>query len=152
MVGGIVMKALKCKDLQISDWIKDKHDFPMQVRVVGEDYLYADFDGNEGDVWEYDDDTYLPYGIPITEEILKKNGFTWDEWGSNYKEANFLIQEKNIHIEWRMYSSYLAIWFDYDEHNDGVYADIVIPVKYLHELQQALRLAGIGDVADNFKI
>lgn len=144
--------TIKCRALMVGDWITDIHGFPMQITTVGDDYAYATFEGNEGDPWEYDDDTYPPYGIPITEEILKKNGFTWDVWGSNNIHATLLIKEKRVFIEWRAHSSYLAIWFDYDEHNDGVYADIVIPVKYLHELQQALRLAGMTDMANNFKI
>ena len=36
--------------------------------------------------------------------------------------------------------------------NDGVYSDIVIPIKYVHQLQQALRLAGMTEMANNFKI
>ena len=30
----------------IGDWLQDHTNFPMQVRVVGEDYLYADFEDN----------------------------------------------------------------------------------------------------------
>ena len=109
--------------------------------------IYCEF---EDGVYDVHQSTIHP--IHITEEILKKNGFTWTVWGNNNTHATLLIQDKRAFIEWRAHSSYLAIWFDYDEHNDGVYADIVIPVKYLHELQHALRLAGLEDVADNFEI
>ena len=34
----------------------------------------------------------------------------------------------------------------------GVYSDIVILVKYVHQLQQVLRLAGMAELANNFKI
>ena len=31
-------------------------------------------------------------------------------------------------------------------------ANIVIPVKYAHQFQQVLRLAGMAELANNFKI
>lgn len=38
----------------------------------------------------------------------------------------------------------MAIWFDWEEHNDGVFADYILPrPTYVHELQHALRLCGI---------
>ena len=35
---------------------------------------------------------------------------------------------------------------------EGAYANIVIPIKYVHQLQQVLRLAGLTDMANNFKV
>lgn len=46
----------------------------------------------------------------------------------------------------------LAIWNDHEPDNDGVYSDILIPIKYVHQLQQALRLVGLKELADNFKV
>ena len=34
----------------------------------------------------------------------------------------------------------------------GVSADIMIPVQYVHQLQQVLRLAGMAELANNFKV
>lgn len=39
---------LKCNELMFGDWITEKHEYPMQVTTVGKDYLYADFEDNEG--------------------------------------------------------------------------------------------------------
>ena len=36
--------------------------------------------------------------------------------------------------------------------DDGAYANISMPIKYAHQLQQALRLVGLNELADNFKI
>ena len=47
---------LKCDELMFGDWITEKHGYPMQVTTVGKDYLYADFEDNEGDVFEFDDE------------------------------------------------------------------------------------------------
>ena len=42
--------------------------------------------------------------------------------------------------------------YDYKIVNNGLLADINIPVKYVHQLQQVLRLAGMTELANNFKI
>ena len=41
---------MKCKELQISDWIADNNGFRWQIIGVGDDYAYATFEGNEGDL------------------------------------------------------------------------------------------------------
>lgn len=42
---------MKCRNLMVFDWIINSHNTPMQVISVGEDYAYADFEGNEGDLF-----------------------------------------------------------------------------------------------------
>lgn len=56
---------VKCASLMVGDWIADVHGFPMQVVTASTDYMYADFEGNEGDLWEYDDKLNPCYGIPV---------------------------------------------------------------------------------------
>lgn len=58
---------LKCNELMFGDWITDKHGYPMQVTTVGKDYLYADFEDNEGDVFEFDDEDSKPYPVTLTD-------------------------------------------------------------------------------------
>ena len=43
--------------------------FPMQVETISKDYVYLDFEGNEGDVYECSNEEIKP--IPITNELLK---------------------------------------------------------------------------------
>ena len=144
----------KCKDFMIGDWLQDNHQFPMQVKVVGEDYLYANFEGNEADPWEFDDKDEQPQPIEITKELLEKNGFEWKKsaYDHDFDFALLWLKEKRTYIELRNFNKTIAIWFDYIMPNDGVYADIVFPVKYVHEMQQVLRLAGLDDIANNFKV
>ena len=143
---------MKAKELQIGDWVATEHDFPMQIVNVGEDYAYATFEGNEGDPWEFDDKHSEPQPIEITDELLNTNGWklhTFNFLGDTY--TSFLSKDENRnHLEWRFRN--LSIWFDYEKDNDGVYADIIFPCKYVHQLQQVLRLAGMTDMANNFKI
>ena len=146
--------VMKCRDFMVGDLIMNSHGFPMQITSVGDNYLYADFEGNEGDVWEYDDKINVPNPIPITREFLEKNGFEWKEsaYDHDFDFALLWLKEKRTYIELRNFNKTIAIWFDYIMPNDGVYADIVFPVKYVHEMQQVLRLAGLDDFANNFKI
>ena len=145
--------TIKCRALTVGDWCCDKHGFPMQITNVGEDYAYATWEGNEGDPWEFDDKDDQPHPIEITRELLKANG--WEEhsyYSSFHKLSNYLfMKDKNgNHLD--LIHGTLAIWNDHEPDNDGVYSDILIPIKYVHQLQQALRLAGMTDMANNFKI
>lgn len=66
---------IKVQDLCIGNWVYDgeRTQFPMQVHTIGEDYVYLNFEGNEGDVWESTPEELQ--GIPLTEELLTKLGF-----------------------------------------------------------------------------
>ena len=68
-------EIIRCRALMVGDWCCDLHGFPMQITTVGDDYAYATFEGNEGDPWEFDDKDDQPQPIPLTPEILEKNGF-----------------------------------------------------------------------------
>lgn len=59
----------------LGNWVYDgeRTQFPMQVVGIGKDYVYLDFEGNEGDLWESTPEDLQ--GIPITKEMLEKIGF-----------------------------------------------------------------------------
>ena len=129
------MKAvtIRCRDLMVGDWCCDKHGFPMQITNVGDDYAYATFEGNEGDPWEFDDKDNQPQPIILTPEILEKNGWWYDMddmWQHN--EVGFYIEKFNGR-------------FQCYEIND-------IKLDSVHQLQQTLRLCGLNELADNFKV
>ena len=144
-----------CKELQFGDWCCSGHELPMQITNVGEDYAYATFEGNEGDPWEFDDNDDHPYPIPLTNDILRKNGwraesFMDSPWNSFVLIYYFVKDEGDIHLEYKCNT--LTIWLNYEEGNDGVCADIFLPCIFVHQIQQALRLAGMTEVANSFKI
>ena len=143
---------MKCRELQFGDWCCNEHGLPMQITNVGEDYAYATWEGNEGDPWEYDDKDDQPCAIEITPELLKANG--WDVFTYEIGVATYTTycskKEAGNYLEWKRGT--LSIWFDYKENSDGVYSDILIHVKYVHQLQQVLRLAGMTELANNFKV
>ena len=146
-MGGIVMK---CKELQIGDWIQDKNGNPMQIIGVGDDYAYATFEGNEGDPWEFDDKDDQPCAIEITDDILKQNKWEVHGYALLPSEHYFVKDDGGNHLLWS--HGTLSIWLACGEANDRVFSDVVLPCKYVHQLQQALRLAGLSEIADNFKV
>ena len=81
---------MKCKELQIGDWIQDHNGFQWQITGVGDDYAYATFEGNEGDPWEFNDKDDQPEGIPLTKEMLDANGFRYDRKTTGLSIVRFL--------------------------------------------------------------
>lgn len=128
---------IKTKELMLGNWVLAgaKTQFQMYVVGVFDDVAYLDFDGNEGDVWEEKEEDMLP--VPLTEEILLKNGFVLESDG--YVKEYLYKDQKNNYI--------------YIEFEDGKCAYICISVKrrevtenclkYLHEFQNMITLAGI---------
>ena len=62
-------------DLRLGNWLyeSDKSKFPMQVEGIGKDWIYLNFEGNEGDVFENTDKEIYP--IPITRGLIENLGF-----------------------------------------------------------------------------
>ena len=76
--------------------------------------------------------------IPLTPEILKKNGFV------EFIPHNWQIVINNIMIELREPEHNMAVWLDWVEHDTGTYASYIFPgPNCVHELQHALRLCNI---------
>lgn len=133
--------AIRCRDLMIGDWFLTSDGVPCRV------------DQNFGNhVWGYGQDLSIstdePYAIPITKEILEKNG-----WQSFVPTAytccqNYLSikNEGDIHIEWDREDETLSVW------EEGTNPDLFASVKYVHELQDALRLVGLKELADSFEL
>ena len=90
--------------------------------------------------------------IPLTPEILEKNGF----------ERSVMIPSKfyrNIDNEQLMFCSYGSCYgLGYVHWNESNDADIMHrlevqqPIMYIHQMQHALRLFGLDELADNFKV
>ena len=83
-----------------------------------------------------DYDNFAP--IRITDEILEKNGFTNDADGMN--DCDEIVSS----VEY-------GAWQRNTEDGFKMLADGK-SIRYVHELQHALRLMGLTDLSDNFKI
>ena len=141
---------IRCKDIMVGDYIANRNGSPMQIVAVDEDNAYATFEGNEGDPWEFDDKDDQPKPIEITEDILKEN--KWEVRGYTLlpDEHYCVIYVDKYVFLWSLGT--LSIWFDHKHYNDGVIADIIVSCKYVHQLQKVLRIAGLTDMANNFKV
>lgn len=141
---------MKCKEIQIFDWVQDKNGFQWQITGVGDDYAYATFEGNEGDPWEFNDKDDQPEPIEITEDILRQN--KWEVQGYTLlpSEHYYVKDEGGNHL--LLSHGTLSIWLACGEANDGVFSDVTVPCKYVHQFQQVLRLVGLSEIADNFKV
>lgn len=129
---------MKCNELMVGDWIAEIYGLPMQVVSVGKDYLYADFEGNEGNVVKFDDKSYKPYPIVLEDEFFEINDF--DE-RILYHRKGTIVHAKSGN---NGYDITIGMF-------DAPFASDV-NVHYVHELQQLLRLGGFTELANNVKV
>ena len=141
---------IRCKTLCVGDWVANRNGSPMQIVAVDEDNAYA-CEGNEERPWIFgDDEGYEPQPIEITEDILKEN--KWEVRGYTLlpNEHYCVIHLDKYILLWS--PRVLSIWLGDEHYNNGVIADIIVPCKYVHQLQKVLRLLELNELADNFKI
>jgi hypothetical protein len=108
---------MKAEELRLGNWVNPN--FPMQVTCIYKDEILCDFEGNEGDMWEFDPKDLN--GIPLTEEWLKKFGFEKDG------------------PHWYWFSTkdrFTDIGYSYSIEEEVIeFHDLKVPIKYVHQLQ-----------------
>lgn len=125
---------MEAKEMMINDWLMHNDGTPMQVSVIKKDCFAC---STQPHLYDYNNE-FSP--ITLTSEILEANRFhrdcanIWEYVGNQYEP---LI---------RFDVEYYCVVIDYD----GQYIDSNI--RHVHELQHALRLCGLDDLADNFKV
>ncbi len=121
---------MNAEELMIGDWVYCTNTCK-NAKVVG---IYKPND-NYRIIVISEDDIELAFcekniqPIPLTAEILEKNGFV-------ISNEEPVIDEIGVSI---IYGRYKRI----DEDQCTNYGDGLYPIKYVHELQHALRLCGI---------
>lgn len=133
---------MKAEELMIGDWISVM-EIPAQVFELSYDNEEKEMTigilDPQGEVYScyYGYDHVEP--IPLTAEILEKNGFSHIK----YSDVYYSIMIGDTYVELRKYEN-MAVWFNWEENNDGVYADYILPMpQFVHQLQHALRLCNI---------
>ena len=139
---------MDCKDLMVGDLVYvirgyDKHLTIEKIKGVIED------EDNPYPITMSTNETVSLNDIshiPLTEEILVKNGFE-----KAYTKVHDIMVDENLwfghigadYVELRLEGN-VAIWKDYDEKADGLYSDYLFPLPTsVHQLQHLLRLCGI---------
>ena len=124
---------MKATDLMCGDWLLI-NGTPHKIQAI--DSIDAEIQADEelyfvGEDRHHSEDKIE--GIPITPEILEKNGWRYDMddmW--QHEEVDFYIEKWNGRFQ--------------------CYEINQIKLDSVHELQRALRCCGLKDMADNFKI
>ena len=129
------MATLKISDLSVGDWVRwevyDKT-YDMLVSAVTDRRIYGLHDGIE-----YSMLLTQIYPIPITAEVLEKNGFVkknydngkmWDWWCDNVLVRKYADED--------IYRFIVAL-------NSKHYTTTMVVGKHTHQLQHALSLAGV---------
>ena len=123
------------KSLMIGDWVKPQNvDASFRVGLIGADSVWNDADTHE---WYYDE--LEP--IPLTAEILEKNGFekTWQD--------NFVYDNEDIGLIITFHpkeTNYTNGIYDYIDIEKGCVTITEMPIEFVHQLQHVLRLCEVS--------
>ena len=133
------MEKISVSDLSIGDWVcaeqlcgvhsEPRLTLPMKVVGLGESWVNLEIDLEQGDPFEFEPSEIR--GVPITAEVLEKNGF-WHNGNKWYTPELFTLERG------------LDYWDIVIACACGEYVCEVYTIKYVHQLQHALRLAGVG--------
>ena len=86
------------------------------------------------------------YPVQLTTDILLNNGFTQDTIGSGLILHIYNSENLYVLVNYRYNGECRNV-----EISNNMY-NLSCPIKYVHELQHALRLCGLSELADNLKI
>ena len=120
---------MKAEDLMIGDWVTFQG-VPQQVT-----YLNLDDGERVGTTEQYFaqiTECFEP--IPLTPELLEKNGIKKDINGRLFGE--YFEEDKDYSLEISMRKDGIYWSINYDEYR-------ILKLEYVHELQHALKLCGI---------
>lgn len=101
---------------------------------------FADADSGEIECFTINKNWLKISPIPLTAEILEKNGFIGDE-AKNYKFYEYVWVKYDMDLS---YPPVVTI------KNSQCY--FINQISYVHELQRALRVCGLDHLADGFKV
>jgi len=136
---------MKARDFMIGDWMQDGNGFPMRIVTVGEGWAYADFEGNEADPWEYRDRDFADgtaNPVELTAAMLEASGFERGVHTAEWVRDADADCPTMIAVDACGTASVYKEGFRYCNGR----------ARYVHELQHVLRLAGLNEIADNFKL
>ena len=152
---------MKATDLMIGDWVclKDdtKSELPLKVDGVLTDDISLEGEGFLGGV----DGLIRP--IPLTPEILEKNGWYFG-LTSDEEDAEYSLGGCHYDRHWTYDEGAGSISLIFPNDADG--GELIIDDQsfnrhlnlvfcdtlHVHELQRTLRLCGLNELADNFKV
>lgn len=136
---------MKAEELMIGDWVQHQEGACI-VTAIAEDGIYFKDSISRGAT---SFDRIEP--IPLTREILKKNGFDVSD-----REVMYYYFTLEGNPDWQR--EYFALKQMYDKETKEpkgfsyFVCNVLTIFDYVHQLQHALRLVGLTKLADNFKV
>lgn len=125
---------MKSRELMVGDWvIANGNTDNKPHRVTALTLTRIDFDNNEVHVAEYIEP------IPLTAEILEKNGFE-------------VISRSIDSTSYRLGLREVFVFLKEGYFNITIKDTDIFGLTYVHELQHAMRLCGLTELADNFEV
>lgn len=127
---------MKCKELMVGDLINNLYGVQMRVAKVHDGYAHAAPVNSRRTIWRFDDECEHPVPISLTPEILEINGWKDNGLWYEYIDDNVTIQSCLPDMR-------------------GIINGVEIKefqCKYVHQYQHLLRLCGLNELADNFKV
>lgn len=134
---------MKATELMISDWVETSQG-DRQITTIGK---YIATFGTDPEL-DADNFSHLQ-PINLDAYILGRNGFKYfqDEEYPEVEAYRLDVDDVKISIIHSFGDDYFTAWIHRNDDND-----VNIPVHFVHELQHALRLMGLEEMADNFKV
>lgn len=132
---------MKCSELQIGDYVKYQEHIYIIEEISAQGWvhlIYPEAKVRVNMTSDYIIDLLEP--IPLIPKILKANGFeqSMDDEDKYYFEDSSIIFKHN--------DKYL-----FSASINGSKGMLYLCANYVHELQHALRICGLNDLANNFK-
>ncbi len=150
---------MKIKELMIGDWLQYydcnlKKQCYAQVTSIQADGAEHFVQTSDSDIY-YLVEEYKP--IPLTGAILQRNGFVYLPaevtlfGATEHFDDAYILKVEDRQITIQGYSDFLhRVTFSNTANNIGWFD--MGAFRHVHELQHALRLCGMNDLADNFII
>lgn len=143
----------------IGDWTESIVGDKWKISEVTDNYAIGILNGVEAMLHKFEDEYYNPVGIEITKEFLDNNGFRFERdygafWRSMLGDIYFK-SEFYVNVEWlHNCGDYKIVYVECVKRSERKESGVTLKNGpfYVHDLQHALRLVGLGDIADNFKL
>ena len=154
---------MKATELMIGDWVFINNT-PHKIQSI--DSIDAEIQSDD-ELYYVGEDRYHSEdkveGIPITTEILEKNGWHFDltPYEKDLNECCGMSIDKHwcyadTNIDISLFFPITGVEMgrlDVNNHHLKRYLEFVLrDTLYVHEMQNALRLCGLNEIADNFKV
>ena len=131
---------MNAKELMIGDWVR------MKVSHYTKWYVNRVSDVTLGSITKYEP-------IPLTEDILKANGWWSDPEIDDENEKTMFFIYRDYAFAYASYGGLSELTIEQDNIMEHLTCVVLVDEVYnVHELQHALRLCGLNKLADNFKV